>query len=52
VGETSGFEFDLAMEKLKSQKSASIDQMPVELIEAVVRTISCEIHKLTNFYFE
>jgi hypothetical protein len=33
VPETSAFEFELAIEKLKSHKSPGIDQMPTELIK-------------------
>jgi len=36
----------LAIEKLKSHKSPGIDQIPAELIQAEVRTIRYEIHKL------
>ena len=46
VPEPSAFEFELAIEKLKSHKSPSIDPIPVELIKAEGRTICCEIHKL------
>jgi len=37
VPETSGFEVELAIEKLKSHKSPGIDQIPSELIKAGVR---------------
>jgi hypothetical protein len=46
VLEPSAFEFELALEKLKSHKSRSIDQIPAELIKAESRTINCAIHKL------
>jgi hypothetical protein len=36
----------LAIEKLKSNKSPGIDQIPAELIKAGARTIYGEIHKL------
>jgi len=36
----------MAIEKLKSHKSPSIDQIPTELIMAVGRTIRSQIHKL------
>ena len=48
VPELSAFEFELAIEKLKSHKSPGIDQIPAELIKAGFRTIRCAIHKLTN----
>ena len=44
--EPSAFEFELAIEKLKSHKSPGIDQIPAELIEAGGMTIRCAIHKL------
>ena len=40
------FEFELAIEKLKSHKSPSINQIPTELIKAGSRTFRHEIHKL------
>ena len=43
---TSAFEVELAIEKLKSHKSPSIDQIPPELIKVGGRTIRFEIHKL------
>jgi hypothetical protein len=49
VPEPSAFEFELAVEKLKSHKSPSIDQIPAELIKAGGRTISSEIHKLVIY---
>ena len=46
VPEPSAFEFELAIDKLKSHKSPGIDQIPAELIKAGGRTIHLEIHKL------
>ena len=46
VPETSAFEVELAIEKLKSHKSPGIDQIPAELIKARGRTICCAIHTL------
>jgi len=46
VPEPSAFEFELAIDKLKSHKSPGIDQIPAELIKAGGRTICLEIHKL------
>ena len=48
VPEPSAFEFELAIENLKSHKLPVIDQIPPELIKAGGRTISGEIHKLIN----
>ena len=45
VYETSASDFELAVEFLKSHKSPSFDQILVEFIKAVGRTICCEIHK-------
>jgi hypothetical protein len=39
VPEPSPFEFELAIEKLKSHKSPATDQIPAELIKAGSRTI-------------
>ena len=44
--ETSGFEFEFAIEKLEGHKSPGIDQIPPEFIKAGCSTICCEIHKL------
>ena len=44
--ETSAFEVEMAIEKLKSHKSPGIDQIPAELIKAGGKTICSEIHKL------
>jgi hypothetical protein len=46
VAEPSGFEVELAIEKLRSYKSPGIDQIPAKLIRAGGRTICGEIHKL------
>ena len=48
VPETSAFEVELAVEKLRSHISPGIDQIPAELMKAGGRTICCEIHKLIN----
>ena len=40
------FEVELAIEKLKSNKSPGIDQIPAELIKVGGRTIHSGIHKL------
>jgi len=44
VPEPSAFEVELAIEKLKSHKSPSNDQIPVELIKSGGRKIHSEIH--------
>jgi len=46
VPEPSASEVDLPINKLKSQKSPGIDQIPAELIKAGGRTICLKIHKL------
>jgi len=46
VPEPSASEFELAIDKLKSQKSPGIDQIPAELITAGGRTICLGIRKL------
>ena len=46
VPEPSAFEFELAIEKLKSHKSPGIVQIPAELFKARGRKIRCAIHKL------
>ena len=43
VPEPSAFEFELAIENLKSHKSPGIDQIPAELIKSGGRTIRCAI---------
>jgi len=42
----SASEFELAIDKLKRNKSPGIDQIPAELTKAGGRTICLEIHKL------
>ena len=44
--EPSAFEFDSAIEKIKSHKSPGIDQIPAEFIKARSRTIPYEFLKL------
>jgi hypothetical protein len=46
VPESSAFDVELAIEKLKSHKSPGTDQIPAELIKAGGRTIRGAIHKL------
>ena len=46
--EPSAFEVDLAIEKLRSQKSPGIDQISAELIKAVGGKFRSEIHKIIN----
>ena len=46
VPEPSVFEFEFAIDKLKSHKSPGIDEIPAELIKAGGGTICLEIHKL------
>jgi hypothetical protein len=46
VPEPSAIEVEMAIEKLKRQKSPGIDQIPAELIAAGGRIIRSEIHKL------
>jgi hypothetical protein len=48
VPDSSAFEVAIATEKLKSHESPGTDQIPAELIKTGGRTISSEIHKLTN----
>ena len=48
VPEPSACEVDMAIEKLKRQKSPGVDQIPAEVIKAEDRTIRSEIHKLIN----
>jgi len=45
VPELSAFEVELAIEKLKSNKSPGVDQTPVQVIKAGGGTIRYEIHK-------
>ena len=44
--ESSAFEVEMFIEKLKKPKSPGIDQILAELIKVGGRTIRCEIHKL------
>ena len=46
VSESSTFEDELAIEKLKNHKSPGISQIQAQLIKAGGRTIRHEIHKL------
>jgi len=46
VPEPSAFEFELAIERLKSHKSLGIDQISAELINTGCRTVCSELHKL------
>ena len=48
LSETSVFEVELAIEKLKTHKSPGIDQIPIILIKAGGRTVRSEVHKLIN----
>jgi hypothetical protein len=48
VPEPSASEFEMAIEKLKTNKSPRTDHFPAELMKAGGRTICSEIHKLTN----
>jgi hypothetical protein len=48
VPQPSAFEVELAIAKLRKQKSPDIDQIPAEMIKARGRTIGYEIHKLIN----
>ena len=52
VPEPSASEVELAIDKLKSHKSPSIDEIPAELIKAGGRTIYLEIHKLPEEWKE
>jgi tRNA A58 N-methylase Trm61 len=49
VPETSAFEFEMAIEKLKRYKSPGIDQIPAELIKAGGSKICSDIHKPINY---
>jgi hypothetical protein len=44
--EPNAFEFELAIEKLKNNKSPGVDQFAAEMIKAGGGTIGCAIHKL------
>ena len=52
VPEPSASEIELAIDKLKSHISPSIDQIPAELIKAGGRTICLEIHKLITYVWK
>ena len=49
VPESSAFEDEVAIEKLKRHKSPGTDQISAELIKAGGRKIRSEIHKLINY---
>jgi len=51
VPETSAFDVEMAVEKLKGRKSPDIDQIPAKLINAQGRPIRCGIHKLVVVWF-
>jgi hypothetical protein len=46
VPETSAFEVEMAIEKLKRHKSPGIDQIPADLTKAGSRKIFSDIHKI------
>ena len=46
VPEPSAFEVDLSIEKLKSNKSPGVNQIPAELIKEEGRIICYQIHRL------
>ena len=48
--ELSDFEFEMAIEKLKSHKSPGIDEIPEETIKARGKTIHSEMHELFFFF--
>jgi hypothetical protein len=50
VPESSAFEVELAIEKLKSHKLPGVDQIPTELKKAGGRKILYEIHKLISIW--
>ena len=54
VPEPSGFQVEMAVEKLKRHISPGADQMPAELIKAGGRTVCSEIYKhiYSNWYKE
>ena len=49
VLDSSAFEIEMAIGKVKGYKSSITDQIPAEMIKAEGRTISSEIHKLINY---
>ena len=46
MSESSAFEYEMAITKLKGHKSPDTDQNPAELITIGGRTFRSEIHKL------
>jgi len=48
VPELSASEFEMAIEKLKRNKSSGTDHIPAELMKTGGRTVRSEIHKLIN----
>jgi hypothetical protein len=46
--ESSSFEIETAIEKLKRYKLPHIDQVQVELIQAGGKTLDSQIHKIIN----
>jgi len=50
VPETSAFEVEVAIGKLKNHKSPGTDQIPAELIKEGGRTICCAIHKVISIW--
>jgi hypothetical protein len=46
VTDSTAFEVEMAIEKVKSHKFSGFDEFPAALITAGVRTIRSEIHKL------
>jgi len=48
VPELSAYEFEMAIEKVKTNKSPGTDHIPAELMTAGGRAIQSEIHKLIN----
>jgi len=49
VSESSAFEVEMVIGKLKSHKSPGTEQIPAELIKAGSRAIRSVAHKLNNF---
>jgi hypothetical protein len=48
VPHSSSFNFEIAVEKLKRNESAGIDQIPAELIQEGENTLHSEIHELIH----
>ena len=48
VPELSASEFEMAIEKLKRNKSSGTDHIPAEMMKAGGRTVCSEIHELIN----